>query len=411
MGKLANKRFSDSKRARGKLRQLMDENKQAAAAEVKTLKTELMGKIDKARAKNAAHKREMAKDLTEATEKFYEKLSSQQKADIAASEKLDAATAAAKIASANALKRAKKNWQSKIIMLTNTVTANAKKAADGLAHISGVVHNYAKASKKDRELIKEETKVLEMDLNKAVERAISIGEAKAKAVEQRVAEHLKNTKRYLQVELNEQVERAADAVYKTIEGKRQKVADNYLSLKAYAVAAADKVEDAVSKGKGSALSSIGDFLVTVGAMGAVHAKAEAGLGMGGSELPEIFSGKQVKVSNAVAAINGLVNEYTDSCVQIRNRWPMGLGKYLMARLEDSMLGKGVLQVDKVEDKAGNFVFINAHSVGLSNKLGAFSELAARMTNYESVLAKMTAKITSPAKKSKFYAGPPEWQGN
>merc|ERR1711934_940636 len=168
--------------------------------------------------------------------------------------------------------------------------------------------------------------------------------------------------------------------------------------KAYAVAAADKVEDAVSKGKGSALSSIGDFLVTVGAMGAVHAKAEAGLGMGGSELPEIFSGKQVKVSNAVAAINGLVNEYTDSCVQIRNRWPMGLGK-------------GVLQVDKVEDKAGNFVFINAHSVGLSNKLGAFSELAARMTNYESVLAKMTAKIASPAKKSKFYAGPPEWQGN
>merc|ERR1712139_639772 len=249
------------------------------------------------------------------------------------------------------------------------------------------------------------------DLNKAVERAISIGEAKAKAVEQRVAEHLKNTKRYLQVELNEQVERAADAVYKTIEGKRQKVADNYLSLKAYAVAAADKVEDAVSKGKGRALSSIGDFLISVGALGAVHAKAEAGLGMGGSELPEIFSGKTVKVSNAVAAINGLVNEYTDACIQVRNRWPMGLGKYLLDRLEDSMLNKGVLQVDKVEGKADNFVFMNARSVGLSNKLGAFTELAARMTNYESVLAKMTAKITAPKKKSKFYAGPPEWRGN
>jgi len=244
-----------------------------------------------------------------------------------------------------------------------------------------------------------------------VERAISIGEAKAKAVEQRIAEHLKNTKRFLQVELNEQVERAADAVYKTIEGKRQKVADNYLSLKAYAVAAADKVEDAVSKGKGKALSSIGDLLVNVGAMGAVHAKAEEGLGMGGSELPEIFSGKTVKVSNAVAAINGLVNEYTDACIQVRNRWPMGLGKYLLDRLEDSMLNKGVLQVDKVEGKAGNFVFMNARSVGLSNKLGAFTELAARMTNYESVLAKMTAKITAPKKKSKFYAGPPEWRGN
>jgi len=70
---LANKRFSESKRARGQLRQLMDENKQAASLEVKALEKELMVKIDKADAKNAANKKEMAKDLTDATEKFYEK--------------------------------------------------------------------------------------------------------------------------------------------------------------------------------------------------------------------------------------------------------------------------------------------------------------------------------------------------
>jgi len=409
--KLANDRFSHSKRARGKLRQLMDENKQAAAAEVKALAKDLNAKIDKARAKNAAHKRQMAKDLTDTTEKFYEKLSSQQKANIAASEKLDAATQAAKLAAANDLERAKKAFGSKIVMLTNTVTANAKKAAREMARLSGVVHSYAKASKKDRDLIKEETKVLEKDLNKAVARAISIGEAKAKAVEQRIAAHLKSTKRFLQVELNEQVERAADAVYKTLEGKRQKVADNYLSLKAYAVASIDKTEDFVSKGKGKALSSIGDLLQVVGAMGAVHAVPAGGVGMGGSELPQIFSGDTIKVSNAVAAINGLVNEYTDTCIQVRNRWPMGLGKYLLDRLEDSMLSKGVLQVDKIEGKSGSHVFMNARSVGLSNKLGSFSELAARMSTYESVLAKMTAKITSPSKPSKFYAGPPEWKGN
>merc|ERR1712159_236811 len=34
---------------------------------------------------------------------------------------------------------------------------------------------------------------------------------------------------------------------------------------------------------------------------------------------------------------------------------MGLGKYLMDKLEESMTGKGVLQVDKVEGKSGNFV--------------------------------------------------------
>merc|ERR1711871_554286 len=202
---LANYRFAQAKRARGKLRQLMDENKQAAAAEVKALAKHLSGKIDKARSKNAAHRRQMAKDLTDATEKFYEKLSAQQKANIAASEKLDAATEAAKLASTNALSRANKQFSSKITMLTNTVTANAKKAAREMARISGVVHNYAKAAKKDRELIKEETKVLEKDLNKAVARAISIGEAKAKAVEQRIASHLKDTKRFLQTELNEQL--------------------------------------------------------------------------------------------------------------------------------------------------------------------------------------------------------------
>merc|ERR1719421_2134724 len=131
---------------------------------------------------------------------------------------------------------------------------------------------------------------MEADLNKALNRAISIGEAKAKAVEQRIASHLKDTQRFLQVELNESVERAADNVLKILEGKRQKIADNYLSLKAYAVASADTIEDYVTKGQGRGLSSIGDLLVTVGSLDAVKPDAAEGLGMGGDELPTIFSG-------------------------------------------------------------------------------------------------------------------------
>merc|ERR1712072_1524770 len=165
--------------------------------------------------------------------------------------------------------------------------------------------------------------------------------------------------------------------------------------------------DYVAKGKGRALSAIGDLLATVGAQGAVHAPAEEGVGMGGSELPQIFSGKNIKVSNAVGAINGLVNEYTEACGQVRNRWPMVLGKYLLDRLEISMTGKGVLQVDKVEGKSGNFVYINGRSVGLSNKMSDFSVLASRMSTYESVLA----KLEIPKKPVPFYAGPPEWEGN
>jgi len=408
---LANTRFSDSKRARGKLRMLMDENKQAAAAEVKTLKDELTLKLSKARGVNAANKREMAKDLTTATEAFYEKFSAQQKSDIAASEALDIATGAAKAASASALIAARTQFNTQVVMLTNTVVAHEKTAAAGMAKITGVVHNYAKAAAKDRNLIKQETIALEKDLNKAVARAISIGEAKAKAVEQRVAAHLKDTKRFLQVELNESVERAADSVYKLLEGKRQKIADNYLSLKAYAIASTDKVQDAVEKGQGAAMSSIGDLLVTIGSLGPVKASPADGAGMGGTKLAEIFSGKTIKVSGAVAAINGLVNEYTNACQQVRNRWPMGLGKYLLAKLEASMMGKGVLQVDKVEGKSGNFVFLNGRSVGLSNKMSLFAALAARMTSYESVLAKLTAKVTAPRKPGTSFVKPPEWNGN
>merc|ERR1711918_77150 len=143
--------------------------------------------------------------------------------------------------------------------------ANAKHAEDSMTKLTGIVHNIADAAEKDRDNIRKETKAMEDDLNKALARAISIGEAKAKAVEQRIAEHLKGTKRFLQVEFSAQVE-----------------------------AAADKVMDYVSKGQGRGMSSIGDLCLTVGSLGAVHAPAEEGVGMGGDELPAIFSGKSVK---------------------------------------------------------------------------------------------------------------------
>jgi len=416
---LSNKRFSENKAARGVLRKLMDDNKAAAAAETAALKDHLEAELAKARKVNHDARIEMAKDLTEATEKFQEALGAQAKAQQAATDALNEEVTAAGVASANALAHAKTAFDSKIVMLTDTVVAHAKEAEEEFSRVTGVVEDYAEASELDRTLIKEETKALEAELNHALDRAISIGEAKAKAVAQRIAEHLKDTKRYIQVELNDQVEAAADNVLKIVEGKRQVLADNYLSLKAYAVAAADDITDYVVKGKGRGLSSIGDLLSSVGLMGAVHAPERQGLGMGGDVLPSIFSGDTIKVSGSVAAINGLVNEYTTICGQVRERWPMGLGKYLLSKLEESMTDKGVLQVDKVEGKPGNFVFINGRSVGLSNKLSDFSTLAAKMTMYESVLAKMTSKITAPpaAEEQKPYMVPETtfhdkgWEGN
>merc|ERR1711924_383201 len=84
-------------------------------------------------------------------------------------------------------------------------------------------------------------------------------------------------------------------------------------------------------------------------------------------------------------IPGLVHEYVEVTNGVRERWPMGLGKYLLTKLEGSMSKKGVLQVDKISGKSGNFVYINGNSVGLSNKLNDFESLAVRMGKYEGTL--------------------------
>merc|ERR1712057_124827 len=112
--RVSDRRFSASKRARGKLKLLMDENKAAAAAEVASLATSLKNKLAKARGRNARNRREMAKDLSKATRALYERMSNEQKRNERNSAALRGATAAAALASANALKRAKGQFASKI---------------------------------------------------------------------------------------------------------------------------------------------------------------------------------------------------------------------------------------------------------------------------------------------------------
>merc|ERR1712072_737400 len=400
VSKLSNQRYSQARRARGKLKRLMDENKAAAAAEVAALRKSTQTRLTHLRSK--------------ATKKMYERMAQMQKVNMKNNRKLNRSISASAVATRNALRRAKQLFAAKVVMVSNTVAANLKRNTRDIARLTGVVHNIAKAGAADRKLIRVQNKALEADMNKSITRAIQIGEAKAKAVEQRIAANLKGTKRFLQVELSAKCERMADNVFKIVNGKRQKIADNYLSLKAYAVSVADKVTDYVGKGKGRNLSSIGDLLPTIGAIGAVRAVKATGLGLGGTKIPALFAGKSIKVSNAVSKINGLVNEYTQSVSQVRSRWPLGLGKYLLDKLEVSMMAKGVLEVDKISGKHGNFVFVNGRSVGLSNKLTDFSTLAARMTTYEGTLAKLTAKLSPHIKshsKKKFFAKPPEWNGN
>merc|ERR1711939_1210861 len=164
------------------------------------------------------------------------------------------------------------------------------------------------------------------------------------------------------------VENMADSVFRLVQGNRQKIADNYLSLKAYAATAADKITDYLSKGKGRNLMSVGDLLQTVAALSTVKAHAAAGEGFGSPKIPLIFSGKNMQIN-------------------------------------------GALEVDKVADKAGNYVFVNGHAVGLSSKLSDFASLAVHMTAYERTLARLTGKLSTKKKAGKVLVTPPEWEGN
>jgi len=131
------------------------------------------------------------------------------------------------------------------------------------------------------------------------------------------------------------------------------------------------------------------------------------------KIPMIFSAKKITVKNPVTKINWLVDEYIKLLNEVQQRWPIGLGKYLLSKVEGNMQTRGILEVDRVAGKAGNFVFINAHSVGLSSKLSDFEGLAVRMTRYQSTLAKLTGKLTQKHAKTKkkVLVKPPEWEGN
>merc|ERR1712193_505401 len=221
-------------------------------------------------------------------------------------------------------------------------------------------------------------------------------------------------KKAMMIEITNSVERASDKAFKTIQGGHAKIADNYLSLKSYAITASEKLSKYVVEGKGKNLSSLGDLLVNIAGLSRVKPVAEEGISPS-KTLRSVFSGKVVKVDNSVRKINGLVNEYIKVMNACRMRWPMGLGKYLLLKAQNSMQGKGVLQVDNVSNHAGNYVFLNGRAVGLSNKLNDFESLAVRMGHYEATLAKLTASLAGrkhkAAGKKPFSVAPPEWPGN
>merc|ERR1719420_84177 len=328
--KLSNLRHSASIRARGKLRALLDENKRAASEEVNALNKLFVNKLSKIRRRAASDRIEAARDLSKASQRLYAKLANIQLKAAYENKSNAAAIASYGKKSAAAIRTAKTSLNARLNTLGNVIAANSRKVEAGFEVLTGVIRSHKSAGKLDRKLIRQQTKSMGQDMQKAISRAIMIGEAKARRVADRARGNLAREKRAMLVEISERVENA----------------DDNLSLKAYAVTAGDKLKEYVIKGKGKNLSSLGDLLSTVAGLSHVKAVKAEGVGAGASKVPAIFTAKNIKVDNSVNKINGLVNEYSGVTNAVRARWPMGLGKYLLLKLEESMLGKGALQVDK-----------------------------------------------------------------
>jgi hypothetical protein len=390
----------------------MNANKIAASKMVGALARKTAFGLARVRAQAAAFRRSAARDLSRSTKRMYVSMLKAKLSQKKANRRLAANLKVQKLQALAAIKAQKRNFATKLANLANTVSANARKQKRKLYRLTGIVRTNKARAAADRALVRRQQRAMQTDLNKSITRAIQIGESKAKAIADRAAKAMKRATATLKSSLSSQIERAADKVFAAVNGNRQKIADNYLSLKAYCVAARFKWNDYRRKAK-QPLVSIGDLCVTLGGMSRIVPKAAPGIGLGRKTILPLFGGKVIKGAGAVKKINGLVNEYMQTVTTVRNRWPFGIGKYLLARLEASMQGRGCLEVSKVGRNQA--VFINARAVGLSNRLNDFRSLSVAMGTYEAVLAKLTAALAKKVNKARARArvsvSPPEWQGN
>jgi len=315
--------------------------------------------------------------------------------------------------------RANREFSTSLNSVANTVTAQARSHARSLGRLTGTVAKYAKASKAARARLRTNMRTMRNDMNRKIVRAIQLGQIRMKAVARAAAKALKKTTSTVRGKLQAKIEKMADSVFNLIQGNQQKLADNYLSAKAYCVAAKWKFRAYNKKSRQNPLVSIGDWCSTVAALSAVKPQKSPGIGMGLKTIPTLFSGKKIKVmKGAVSKINGLVAEYMRTIKQVTARWGLGIGKYLIKKLQQAMLSKGVLQVassGKNMSKKATVVFLNGRKIGLSNRLSDFRTLAVSMGSFSATLSALTKRLSKIAIKAAaakpISVKPPEWNGN
>jgi len=355
-------------------------------------------------------------DLTAATKQMYMKMMRVKLA--ALSQSSPGARKIARVEASTQLKMAQRNFAVNLNLLTNTIVSTSESILRKLNRMSGISARGARGAPQEQTLEKRLRKTLSTDMNRAIVRAVTTGESKAKAAVDRAARVLKKATFAMKNYIATRVEKAADVVFSRTNSNRKRIANNYMSAKAYCTAAKQQLVDYnlqryKLKSTGDYLVSIGDFCLTIAKLAKMRPQPAFGIGMGRKTVLPLFGSKPFKVQGTLKMVNGIVNEYMRVVMQVRNRWGMGIGKYLLKKLEASMQSNGCLVIARKGAKRSQKVYINAHAVGLSNKLEDFRRLAVSITSYEATLARLTSLLTKRKVKipKLVRVPPPEWTGD
>jgi len=402
---------ASSTRYKGKVRAAIEQHRHVAEHERKMLLKHTMASLVKLKKAAQSSGTEAADDLETATRRLYGTLVAAQMAHTKIYSGLTGALAKAGLSASSAIKRSKEIFEAKLITMTNSIVDANVKLEIGLQKITKVPHEVKYCKGAQLKLLKDQIAGIMLSMNTHLVRIISLGEAKAKAEAERAHGHVGSLRQAFKGEIVQRVEVVADKMFDKVKGARVNIADNFLALKAYCGAAEGKIVSYMNSGKGNGINAVGDLLQMIALLAKYRTKPTEGIGAGGKHVPGLFGGKGMAVSDAWTKTNGLVDEYVKIMTMVRDRWPYGIGHYLLGKIQYAMQKKGVLTVGKLADKSGEFVSVNAAALGLSNRLGELEELAATAAQYQAFLRKLTSKLPKDLKKPKYTVPPPEWDGN
>jgi len=408
---LSDKNYSEDKRARGKIKEIMDKHKEIAQKEVADLAAKSAASVAEIEDYQNGLVKQWKNDLSDSTTRLYEKMAEDRISQDAAVAGLKTQQGLAIAKTDAALVEAKEDFKAMYEGLVDTVSAHHKDFEDKVKHQTGVVYDWKATADADRALLRKEANAMKSDLSSSIVKAIQIGEAKAAEVLEVGIANIEAHKAAMMIEIGEQIEAMADEVLKTIVEDRKTTANNYLSVKAYSKCAQDQILDYINKGEGNGLSSVGGFLKAVAIGSEAPTKPSQGIAAGSGGFTAPFGGGVIAEVPEINKVNGLVDEYYLILTDVRSQYPYGIGNYLLTKLSKSMTAEGILTTGPMADHSGTFVYVSGKTLGLAHKMDDFSALGCRITDYEEAMGSLTAKLPHKAIVTPIVVPAPEWQGN